>query len=356
MVCTGMTAVLLAEAHADVASAATTGCKVLPAAPGTSTAPSPSPSPSPTGSSQATSSASPKGSASSDTAATANGPSANPPEICLSVAASAASVHPGHDAVYTMSVYPANAGADHVVVNLSSIAGDASPALPSPTFTVCGSGDGTAACSLGALAQNQAVQMEAQIAVPGGAASGDTATLVSEVTAAASGATVTGSITGKATVDVVAAPKTSPPPKHHGGSGGGHSGHSGHSSGGSSRGGSNSGNSSGSGSGGTTGDESPLNNLPPLVSSGDGTSASTSGDSASSDLFPTINPSSGSGSRGHKPPARPYRATAVADVLPLNPGQLSTQLAGLIVLGLGVMLVFARITLRKPRSSEAKPQ
>lgn len=44
----------------------------------------------------------------------------------------------------------------------------------------------------------------------------------------------------------------------------------------------------------------------------------------------------------------------MADVLPLNPGQLSAQVAGLIVLGLGIILVFARISLRKPRSSESK--
>jgi hypothetical protein len=44
----------------------------------------------------------------------------------------------------------------------------------------------------------------------------------------------------------------------------------------------------------------------------------------------------------------------VADVLPLNTGQLSTQVAGLVVLALGIILVFARITVRKPKGSESK--
>jgi hypothetical protein len=50
----------------------------------------------------------------------------------------------------------------------------------------------------------------------------------------------------------------------------------------------------------------------------------------------------------------PYRATSVADILPLNSGQLSGQAAGLIVLGIGIILFFARISLRKPKASQHK--
>jgi hypothetical protein len=40
--------------------------------------------------------------------------------------------------------------------------------------------------------------------------------------------------------------------------------------------------------------------------------------------------------------------------LPLNSGQLSGQAAGLIVLGIGIILVFARISLRRARPAEGK--
>ncbi|HLX49023.1 MAG TPA: hypothetical protein VKS82_11880 [Streptosporangiaceae bacterium] len=76
-------------------------------------------------------------------------------------------------------------------------------------------------------------------------------------------------------------------------------------------------------------------------------------------MFPTIGPSSGSpgsGSLQGRNAAKahtPYRARTVADILPLNSGQLSDEAAGLIVLGIGIILVFARISLRK-RPAEGK--
>jgi hypothetical protein len=76
-------------------------------------------------------------------------------------------------------------------------------------------------------------------------------------------------------------------------------------------------------------------------------------------LFPTIGPSSGSPSSPGSPAgtaktAGPYRATAAADILPLNTRQVGSQVAGLIVLVIGIILVFARISLRKPRTSQGK--
>jgi hypothetical protein len=41
----------------------------------------------------------------------------------------------------------------------------------------------------------------------------------------------------------------------------------------------------------------------------------------------------------------------VADILPLNGGQLGGQIAGLVVLAIGIVIAVARISLRKPRSA-----
>jgi hypothetical protein len=74
-----------------------------------------------------------------------------------------------------------------------------------------------------------------------------------------------------------------------------------------------------------------------------------------SSLFPTISPSSGTstapgGSHGGKAAHTPYHPRTVADILPLNQSQLGTQVAGLIVLALGVIIAIARVSLRRPRS------
>jgi hypothetical protein len=105
----------------------------------------------------------------------------------------------------------------------------------------------------------------------------------------------------------------------------------------------------------TNGGGSSIGNFP-LPGTGNGTG--TSGQNPSG-LFPTIEPSSGTPGTGGTPGSgikthKPYRASTVADILPLNSGQLSGQAAGLIVLGIGIILVFARISLHKPRSTEGK--
>jgi hypothetical protein len=40
----------------------------------------------------------------------------------------------------------------------------------------------------------------------------------------------------------------------------------------------------------------------------------------------------------------------VADILPLNSRQLGSQIAGLVVLAIGIVIAVARISLRKPRA------
>jgi hypothetical protein len=339
VLCVGTTAATLAGAHAAGGQAAANQCQVLPSAPTTTPA-----GPTPTGTPAAR--AHPSGS--SSWTASSNSPStAATSEICVSVAAATSSVHSGQDALYKVTVWPSGGAADDVTVQISAIAGRPSPSLPAPTFTYCGVGAGTQTCTIGRMRVNQATQLQAQIAVPSSAPSGDTATLAATVTAAAPGSSTTGSITGSATASVISTPPTSPTPtptptKT---SSGGHK-HSGGSSG-----------NSGSGSSNSTGSNSPLgsgNLTLPGTSGGNGTLGQNP-----SGLFPTIGPSSGSpgsGSLQGRNAAKahtPYRARTVADILPLNSGQLSDEAAGLIVLGIGIILVFARISLRK-RPAEGK--
>jgi hypothetical protein len=71
-------------------------------------------------------------------------------------------------------------------------------------------------------------------------------------------------------------------------------------------------------------------------------------------LFPTISPSPGASvpgtATGTKANHGPYRASTVADILPLNTRQLGSQIAGLVVLAIGIVIAVARISLRKPRT------
>jgi hypothetical protein len=313
-------------------------CQVLPAAP------SSSPTPTPGGTNNTGTGSQPSGAV--------NSPSPNPTEICVSMAVIVSSVHAGQTAQYSILVSPQGGRADDVTVQISLPAGQTTSPLGNPVFNVCGNGDGTTVCSLRTMNVGQSTQLEAEVPVPSNASTGGTVTLAAKVTAAAPGATSTGSVIDSASVSVAKNPTTPPSGGHTGGHGSGS-----HQSGGSGSSGTGGSTGSGNGAGGTTANRQPFTNLPPLL--GTGTSAGSTSRGNSSSLFPTIAPSTGSTSGGQgtlagKDGRKPYKATTTADILPLNTGQISGQIAGLIVLGLGILLVFARITLRKPRSSDAK--
>jgi hypothetical protein len=267
------------------------------------------------------------------------------------VTAATPSVYSGQNALYSISVSAEGGIADDVTVQIALPAGQTTSGLPDPVFNICNRGYGTQVCALDTMRENESNQIQAEVAVPSKSAGGGTVTLAATATAAAVGANSTGQVTDSASVDVNKSSTSTGHPGGGDGSGKGKTGSSGKGGSGSS--------STGSGNGGgssTTGDTQPFDNLPPL-SAGDGSGSTGSGDS--SNLFPTINPSSGSsgssnGSQGTKAAHKPYKATTVADILPLNSGQLSGQVAGLIVLALGIVLVFARISLRKPRGAQTK--
>jgi hypothetical protein len=342
MVCTGAIAATLAGSHAAAAAATSSQCQPLPTA-------ASSPAPSPTSTATAGSGGS--------TVPVSSTPNTAATTLCVTVAAQASSVTSGQDAYYTVTVNPKGNTADDVTVQLSAYASKSSPGAGTPAFTVCGTGDKTQTCTLGTMPTTQSTEMQAEIAIPSSAPTGETFTLSAKVTGAAPKATTTGSVTGSASSSAEApAPKSSSPspsPSGHHSSGSTH-----HHSGSGKNSGSGKGSGSNDGSSGTNGNTDPLAGLPPLTTGGGGGSSPLLGAGNAGGLFPTISPSSGA----TDPPAagtgsksqRPYKATTVADVLPLNPGQLSTQVAGLIVLAIGIILVFARISLRKPKGSQTK--
>jgi len=290
----------------------------------------------------------------------------------VTVTAAASTVQPGHPAQYTIKVQPTGGAATDVTVQVSVSPGS----FPAPAFSVCGSGDGTQTCTLGAMQANNTTELQAQDAVPSNASSGSAVTLTAKVTGVAKGATTQGSVSEIASVSVVAAPShTTPPPTkttgptsppgHHNKSGGGGGGGSGGGSGGSGSGhgsnsgsgvGTNLGNGLGNGLGTklgfTPGNFSPTGNLDPLS----GLTGTGSGADPSS-LFPTISPSPGPSGTGGSPPTAsggraPYHPTSVADVLPLNKGQIGGQVAGLAALALGIIIAVVRMSVRKPRTQD----
>jgi hypothetical protein len=255
-------------------------------------------------------------------------PTPGPVDLCASLQAVTATAQPGQTAAYRIRVWPAGGTVDGVSVQVSVTTGKPSPPFPPPTFSDCGTGDGTATCTVGTLQTSQASELQAQVDVPSAAPAGDTVTLTATAAGTASGAAGSGQVTTAATVSIIAAPHTSPRP---------------------------------------TPRHSPARHPKPHSSSspaalGSGLRPadlpSLTGPSSSvtvgnpSIAFPAINPgpSSAPATPAHsvKPVRGPYRASVAANILPLNGGQLGGQVAGLLVLVLGVALVIVRVSVRRP--------
>ena len=347
----GTAAAALAGVHSGSLQAGSV-CGTLPTGP-SSPPPGPTPSFSPGGTAK---SGSRSGSAKSAAPAAT--------QLCVSVTAATSTVQPGQPARYTIDVQPTGGAATDVTVQISATPSS----FPAPAFSVCGAGDGTSTCALGKMRANQTTELQAQDAVPSSASSGDSVTLNVTVTGVASGATTQGRVSGIASVNVVAPPKPPPSstkpasPTHH-------SSHShGHGNGNGNRNGNSGGHGGGSGSNqdsgvGTnfnpglgnlglgSGDTSSSSGLSPLTGlTGTGSGADPS------NLFPTISPSPNAtptpvgGSPAASTRHAPYHPTSVADVLPLNTGQVGGQVVGLVVLALGVIIAVVRVSVRKPRT------
>lgn len=264
--------------------------------------------------------------------ALASAPSSSPPpaavDLCVSLQAVTATAQPGQAAAYRIRVWPSGGTVDGVSVQVSVTTGRSSPPFRAPAFSYCGAGDGTATCTVGTLQASQASELQAQADVPSAAPSGDTVTLTATATGAASGASGNGKVTESATVSIVAPRRTSTRPVPGHGSPGHGKPHSSSSPG-------------DLGSGLRPGDMPSLGNTGGSVTAGNPSIA-----------FPAISPgpSSAPGPPAHivKPARGRYRPSAAANILPLNGGQVDGQVAGLIVLVLGIALVIVRVSLRRP--------
>jgi hypothetical protein len=283
-------------------------------------------------------------------------------DLCVSVQAATGTVAPGQTASFAIQLAPASA-LEQVAAQISLTAGTSSPGFPAPTFTSCDAGAGTQTCTLSGLQAGQATTLQAQVAVPGSAPAGDTATLTATVTWSILGVAGTSSATASATVEVatptptppVSTPPTSPSPGgSHPGSpspGGGHTGspspgggHQARPSPGRHR----SGQRPGSPPGSSRLTALGLSRLPPLLAT-DRPAPVVNPDG----LFPRIYPAPPSGADRSRRPAKAararYRPSAVADSLPLSLRQVDAQLAGLGALALGVAMAVVRVPLRRRR-------
>jgi hypothetical protein len=300
--------------------------------------------------------------------------------VWVSVQAVASTVAPGQAARFIIQISPASV-LDEATVQIS-VSSSGRPGFPVPTFTSCADGYGTQTCTVGLLQAGQATELQAQTVAPGSAPAGDRVTLSATVSWAVLGIIGAGSATGAATASVAGAPPPpvrtppvrtpppsppphSPPPRSPPPPGGRHPGppspggrHSGSPSPDARSGGRPQGYRAGgrpaAGGPGAAGTRLgarlgtlTLRRMPLPGAEGGGASVSPAG------LFPAIHPSPlPAGPRGSRrakavPAPGRYRATAVADTVPLTWRQLSAQVAGLIALAAGILIAVVLVPLRR---------
>lgn len=267
--------------------------------------------------------------------------------LCVSVQA-AGTAAPGETVSFGINISPVGL-LNNVTVRIS-VDVPHPPAFATPAFTSCPNGDGTQVCTVGVLRGGEATELQAQIAIPGSAPDGDTATVSATATCSLLGLIGTGSATGSATVSVVTPQPTphpsSPPPS--GGHPGPPSGGGGHPSPGGSGGRPPAPGPDGSRLGTSLGNVGQGAVPPP--SGGLGRTRAFPNPAG---LFPVISPlptASGPSRPGHAKAARaPYRASAVADILPFTRLQVSYQAAALAALAIGIVLAVVRLPRRRRR-------
>ena len=234
----------------------------------------------------------------------------------MSVQRSQSSIKRGQAATYVVQVSTQNATASDVSVALT-----AQPSSQKPTFTSgCAKGNGTASCTISRVAAQQPASLNAQIAVAANAASVTSVKL----TATASVVTTqkwTPPAAAETTAVTAAAPATSA----------------------------------------TTSPAAthvavlPLGPIPAL----NGAASMLIGPGDAAALFPTIGPSPGASpgpaSAAAQQPSRNTTAPA-ADASPVSLGTpvATAQVAGLIALGLAIMLTVTRLSVRRRRPGKPR--
>jgi hypothetical protein len=222
----------------------------------------------------------------------------------------------GHKASFVVWVWTTKAAATGISVHAALASAQH---LSAPRFTVCPKLAG-ATCILGNLPVGQADELQVAVQVQPSAVRGEHVRITAKASAA--GATsFAASATELVEVNPTASPASGPISPT-----------------------------------GPTGPSSPHFQLPvpgpvPTLS---GTGVSPTNPSG---LFPTVgaSPTTGTGSLG-LPPARRravLHAATAADTVPLDPRLLGGQLAGLAVLAGAVTIAIARLSLRKPKATDA---
>ena len=238
----------------------------------------------------------------------------------MSVQRSQSSVNRGQTATYVVQVSTQNAAASNVSVALTT-----QPSSQKPTFTSgCTKGNGTASCSISSVTAKQPASLNAQIAIPANATSVNSVKLTATASvvttqkwtppAAAETTTVTAaakSAKAKATT------KASP--------------------------------------GATHVAVLPLGPIPAL----NGAAGMLIGAGNAAALFPTISPSPGASPRSTAATGTQPSGTTTAPAADASPVSLGTpvataQVAGLIALGLAIMLTVTRLSVRRRRPGKPR--
>jgi hypothetical protein len=220
-----------------------------------------------------------------------------------------------------------NGSASDVTVALT-----AQPSGQKATFSSgnCAQGDGTASCSLGSMTAKQPASLHAQIAVASNATSVSAVTLTATASVPAT-AKWTPPAAAETTAVTAAAAKNSK---------------------------------NGKNSASASPDTSqlpvlPLGPVPGTVPNLNGEASMLIGAGSAANLFPTIGPSPSGASPGitaTAQPAKQRKAAPVSDASPVSDDTpvFTAQVAGLIALGLAIMLAVTRLSVRKrpgkPRS------
>ena len=243
----------------------------------------------------------------------------------MSVQRSQSSIKRGQTATYMVQVSAQNGGSASGV----SIALTAQPSSQKPTFSSgCPKGDGTASCSVGSMTTGQTVSLDAHIAV----ASNATAVSSVKLTATASVVTTakwTPPAAAETTAVTAASAKNTKNTKS-------------------------AKNTVGASPDATHPAVLPLGPIPAL--NGEASLLIKAGSAA--DLFPTVSSSPGTSRRTPVQQAPPgqRKAAPVSEASPVSAGTpvFTAQVAGLIALGLAIMLTVTRLSVRKrpgkPRS------
>jgi hypothetical protein len=231
----------------------------------------------------------------------------------VSVQAAQSSITRGKTATYTVQVSTKNGSASNVTVALTS-----QPSSQKPTFTNgCTKGDGTASCTVASVTTAKPANLKAQIAVASSATSVTSVKLTATASIASTAKWTPPAAAGTTAVTAAAATKSS--------------------------------------SSATASPTVSSFALPPgLIPNLNAEASLLIGAGNAARLFPAITPSAGPGaSEAAHPQGSRQNADPIANASTISSGTsvLTAQVAGLIALGLAIMLTVTRLSLRKRSGS-----